>query len=415
MQVTLDQLRDLCRAFAVEQHSRAVPFSAVKEVFDTWLHTDPQSAGVLHFLLLFFIRFCQSDTSFRKAPQPDGPDIWLDSRFSLSRGRLFLALNLACYFQNRTRTAWLELLWFLLHYRGLTYTGFHLLHTFGVGPSIRSLQMVFDRVREAGRALLRRPSVYWCDNLRRHLKGFLPPDVRIDWTVVGRVLIDSLPKYEPLQPAHVDLFKPDLLAACVSRLVNSGSVSLIGPGTRYGDATSFSVPCRSQNADKYEFIEEAVLPLACGTIKGTIGTLRYLFDTVALTDTYGLAVLDYDIWWRTMKFFYTKSISQACMSVRRRIILIMGPWHIFKLLSEAIWSAYASIIFAPMWLKLKGGTVPEKPSMVEKLTFFVAIAICTKEVEQWVPSDNPISLSICQLIYRWIPLVRNLSFTSLAS
>ena len=408
--MTLDQLRQLCRSFALAQHSREVPFAALEQVYNAWLITDPESAAVLHFVLLFFIRFCQSDTNFRRVPQPDQPDIWTSDRFSRSRCRLILALNLGCYFQNRKRTACLDLLWFLLHYRGLTYTGFHLLHAYGIGPSIRSLPRVFERVREAGRVLLRRSSVYWCDNLRRHLKGFLPPNVRIDWTVVGRVLIDWLPRYQPLQPAHNDLFMPGLLAVCVQRLTHSDSVLLMGPGTHYGDATCFSVPGRSKNPQKYEFVEEAVLPLACGTINGTLETLRYLYDTVASDDTYGLAVLDYDIWWRTMKFFYTKSISRACMGARRRIIFIMGPWHIYKLLSEAIWSAYVPIIFAPMWLELKGGIVPEKPTMVDKLTFFVAIALCTKDVEEWIPSDNPVASSICQLIYRWIPLVRSRSF-----
>lgn len=85
----------------------------------------------------------------------------------------------------------------------------------------------------------------------------------------------------------------------------------------------------------------------------------------------------------------------------------MGPWHIYKLLAEAIWTAFAPLIFAPMWIAVKGTKVPAQPTMPQKMLFFIALANCTKPPIQWEPLHNDVASAICILIYQWIPLVRS--------
>ena len=82
----------------------------------------------------------------------------------------------------------------------------------------------------------------------------------------------------------------------------------------------------------------------------------------------------------------------------------MGPWHIFKLLAEAVWSKYAPIVFAKMWLKVKKTACPETPKLKDILVFFIAIAQATKSRERWNPGSE-ISHAFCLLIYELIPFV----------
>jgi hypothetical protein len=60
------------------------------------------------------------------------------------RNRFSLMISLLLYSQNSRNSNFLKPIWVLLHYRGLSNTGFHLLHELGLGPSIRSLPTYFN-------------------------------------------------------------------------------------------------------------------------------------------------------------------------------------------------------------------------------------------------------------------------------
>lgn len=307
--LSVDGVRRLITAFWERQSARAEVYSRLSDLYFELTESDQASALVLEECLVVFLSLTRSDTSWGRTQSLKDADIWTEASWSLDRKRLLLLLNLVAYFQSRVRTRFLDYLWFLLHYRGLSNTGFHVLHTFGLAPSVRSLGSTVDRVVQQSKVLDQQPCIWWCDNLRRHLKGFLPEATRIDWTVSGRTLVPSLPLYHPDQPALGDLFKTTLLDQCALLVQEAHNVGLSRCTSSYDQATGFSVPLRAASPTKYKFVEAEVLPISCGSDEGTIEMLRFLATRALRTDHYGVAVLDYDLYWRTMKFYHTRSLS----------------------------------------------------------------------------------------------------------
>ena len=176
--------------------------------------------------------------------------------------------------------------------------------------------------------------------------------------------------------------------------------------TSYTRAAGFSVPLRGFNSPHFQFLEEEVLAVACGSLEGTLQLLKFLQHTALLSEQfYGACVLDYDLYWRSFKFFFSSSCRGSSPLLRKRLILIMGPWHIYKLMCEAVWKSFPPIVFGPMWLAVLKRRVPDNPSLVEKLTIFISVALATKNRTHWNPVGNEIASCICALIYRFIPLV----------
>ena len=315
-------------------------------------------------------------------------------------------LQLAAYFQNHTVTRFMGLFWFILHYRGLANTGFHFLHFYGIAPSVRSLPGLWKTVVDNAYRTTITSCIYWGDNLRRLLAGFLPSQGRQDWTVIGTTKLPvMLPQYDDNFPAAGPIFAEQNLVECEQLFRDAEQLNLTDGALSYMRLNAFSVPLRSPDSRKYTFVEQTILPVACGTLSGTAQLLNEISHRALRDGKFGICVLDYDLYWRTLKFFYTTSLQGAFSYFRRRILLVMGPWHIYKTLLETIWTTYAPIVFAPMWIAVKGARCPAVPDVPDILTIMVAIALTVKQYPTWQTRGNQTVSSLCLLLYHWIPLV----------
>ena len=371
---------------------------------------DNHSMGILlHKCFVFFVVLTSSTTLSLFDPLFEGDHLYTSPQFTVQRSRFTFILFLLTYFQNRLRGKLLEPFWFILHYRGLTNTGFSVLHNLGISPSVRSLPVLVSRIISESKRHCFDGCVWWCDNLRRIIRGFFPSLERQDWTVTGRTILPtSLPKYDPQFWAFGNVFTPQQLELCSAELLSADEILVSFSNTYFDNSTGFSVPIRSRVNRKYQFSETDVLPSACGTILGTITLLRYLSEnSLQISDTYSICVLDYDLYWRVMKFYHTSSLWRPFELQQKKLVLLMGPWHIYKLLSEAIWRAFVGLVFAPMWLHIKEAKVPASPTLVDIITIFIAIANTTKSQPKWNSNQNsPVCRSIQLLMYHYIPLVR---------
>ena len=400
----VEHVRLLLTCMSVKQEETGRLFNTLEQLRAYLVLHEPFLAVQLSTLLHLFLLVTQSTTA-RRRQALRLEHIWMIEH-SLARQRLLFLLQLFCYFKNRNYTVFLELIWFLLHYRGLSLTGFHLLHQYGVAPATSSLGRVVQRAQDRANAQNYGPSVWWCDNLRRHLKGLFPHEGRIDWTVTGRTLIEKLPNFEERMPALGDIFEENNLNHVRTLIASGLDIDFCSLQTSYAQAEGFSVPLRGMKSSHFQFLEGDVLPVACGSLEGTLQLLKFIQRNALREEFYGACVLDYDLYWRSFKFFFSSSCRGSFPHLRERLILIMGPWHIYKLMCEAVWKAYAPIIFAPMWLAVLKRKVPDNPSLVEKLTIFISVALCTKNRTHWNPVGNEVASSICALLYRFIPLVR---------
>lgn len=398
---------DDVRRFLLYVNERQVQirvFTSLEDIKVQLSHDDPTLNDVLLYVLWIWVRLCSSLTRYQQGVGL-GQYLWTENSLKTHRKRLFLLIQLIIYFQNRERTVFMSVLWFLLHYRGLTNTGFSILHYYGVGPSISSLPAIWIRVIGRAYDVFSYNGVLWCDNLRRLLKGFVRTDYNVDWTVSGVTLLECvLPVFNFSKPAVGNLFSSMLIQQVKDDIRTASEIDFMAPNTYYSGARKFAVPLRVEDAIKYQFIEDQVHPFACGTVTGTALLLGYVKQKLLQDNKYGLCVLDYDLYWRTMKFYHTDSLSGAFKTCRDQLILIMGPWHIYKLLAQSVWDTYAAVFFAPIWIKVKKKRCPAIPDLPDIITFFVCIALAVKEKEMWNPRGG-IARSICMLIYKLIPLV----------
>ena len=119
-------------------------------------------------ILIVYCVLCYSKTRFQYFFD-SFEEVLISDKHYLTRRRFALLFSLIMYFQNNRRTTLLKPFWFLLHFRGLSYTGFHVLHEFGLCPSVRSVSTFLNYRSELD---LHSPfqNVRWMDNLRHQLK-----------------------------------------------------------------------------------------------------------------------------------------------------------------------------------------------------------------------------------------------------
>ena len=167
-----------------------------------------------------------------------------------------------------------------------------------------------------------------------------------------------------------------------------------------------SMPMRLRGATKYDFLERDVLPFACGTLKGTISLIKYFFENEYYKkDEFLLVVVDYDLYWRIFKLLCSNSICGSFPSLKKRLILIQGPWHIYKMICEATWEIYSPLLLARIWQKTFNTPVPEKPPLKKILFFYLSLISTSRRNRKWKSSGNTLSRLIQILIYELIPLV----------
>jgi hypothetical protein len=231
----------------------------------------------------FLCQLGSTDNCFEKI---DFLQLLHDDDYLILRSRFSLIICLLVYSQNSRNSNFLKPLWFLLHYRGLSNTGFHLLHKLGIAPCIRSLPSYFRSLESEIQPINMTKSFWWCDNLRRELHGRVQSQNRIDWTVVGRSIVPEPPPLRSLK-ATGEIFNLFALDKLKNLLLCSDKIDLIGSKTNYYLRPFFSSPLRSIKSLKFRFLEHEVLPISCGSLVGTISLLNYakeeLFSSVRYT------------------------------------------------------------------------------------------------------------------------------------
>jgi hypothetical protein len=358
----------------------------------------------LNLMFVLFFKLSCSKKYWKKQNFPNLSSLLEDHKYYFERARFSLLLSFFIYFQNPKSSSSLKPIWFLLHYRGLSYTGFHILHELGIGPSIRSLNKYFESLYSLVGYSSQESCVWWADNLRRRLKGRVSSECREDWTVIARTVVsDPIPLLD--KPASGHIFYPRNLLMVQNLISQSFDQEINIHGSTYHESNEFSIPLRSKESAKFKFVEEDILPVSCGSLKGTIELLKYFSEKVFTKTTYTVATFDYDLYWRVHKLYYTTSIRGSFPEQRQKLILIMGPWHIFKTFCNAVWDYFSPLIFAPMWLEIFNTRVPENPPLKDQLVFFISIANCTRRKTKWKPKNNCLAESTACLIYELIPLV----------
>jgi hypothetical protein len=362
----------------------------------------PQNQQLLMLSLFYFCKLSASDQNMRSLQDITAQQVLFSRDFRVCRSRFFVLLCGLVYFQSQKNTQGLSPLWFLLHYRGLSNTGFHLLHQLGLSPSVNSLTKIWDRVSKDFAAEPPAGQIIWADNLRRTLAGRLPQDCRVDWTVVGYVETPCSLLFDVNFPSVNNFFDPQVTST-MSRLIQDYSTIKL----MENPVDELSVPLRVRNGIKYKFWEKDILPLACGSNFGTLSLLRYLVEQT-FAGYYTVLVVDYDIFWRIHKWMFTKSVIGSLATVKQRFIILQGPWHIYKSLCEAVWSNFVHIVFAHLWIHVFQKPCPQTPPLKEILYFYIAMYHISKRIarDSWnFPSTNVYGTCILLLLYDLIPLV----------
>jgi hypothetical protein len=353
---------------------------------------------------IFFCQICCPKSYWKSIIDYDFDSLLENSEFCKERSRFSFLLCFLVYFEFPNNVKWLKPFWFLMHYRGLSYTGFHILNEIGFGPSIRSLSKYFVSLE----TLLENPrnsnGIIWADNLRRRLKRNLPHDCHEDWTVIAKTIVsEPTPTVGPYATGKI--FSEEKLLTLKYYLSSENVIDFTSTTLPYYQKPQFSNPLRNEEPEKFQFVEEDVLPVACGTLKGTISLLNFVSRNYFFENEYSVMTLDYDLYWRVHKLYFTSSIKGSFSLHRKKLILIMGPWHIYKTLSLAVWELFAPLILAPLWIETFGKRVPKSPNLREQLIFYISIANCTRRNRKWSPVDDPFSECTSCLIYELIPLV----------
>ena len=122
-------------------------------------------------------------------------------------------------------------------------------------------------------------------------------------------------------------------------------------------------------------------------------------------------VIDYDLYWRTHRLYFSQSIIGAFQTLREGLVVIQGPWHVFKTFAESIWSKFSRLILAELWLFVIRRPCPTAPDVKDIIFIFIAVYSIVKISPTWIyDPDNVLQACCYYLFYHLIPLVRNFQF-----
>jgi hypothetical protein len=152
---------------------------------------------------------------------------------------------------------------------------------------------------------------------------------------------------------------------------NAHQIRILRPGSPLKMTDSLSNPIRVADSPKYQFLEVEVLPIKCGEYLGTLEVLNALkqkgfwnFDTIRPL------VVDYDLWWRIQRMILSSSTIGCFSTLRKKTLLIQGPWHLYKVLSEAFWKAFDPLCVYRVFLRTscKNSPVASKTLELKQIT-----------------------------------------------
>lgn len=351
---------------------------------------------------VFFVRLTCSLDLQSKVDKLSLEEMLISPLLKKSRSRFFFLVKLLVYFTSQKNIHSLLPFWFVLHYRGLSNTGFHFLHQIGFGPSVSSLPSLWSRSLEIFSPASPVGQILWSDNLRRNLAGRLPTDFRVDWTVIGYTEIPQSLPFNEYFPS-VDIFIDISVSFMISNLfLNMDSIIPM-----VNLPSTLSVPLRHKSFVKFQFFEKDILPIACGTILGTLTVLRHIM-TYNPSNIFTFLVVDYDIYWRIYKLMFSSSMIGCLSTVKKRLILIQGPWHIYKSICEAVWEFFSPLILARIWLHIFKSQCPQKPPLKDILVIFISLFVLSHQMdfEIFLLKKTVYGKCIHILLNHLIPLVR---------
>lgn len=298
---------------------------------------------------------------------------------------------------------------FLMHYRGLSLNGFYHLHQTGLSPSVTTITKLMTRTQNILPETKEEYSILWMDNLRRQLKGNFPSSMQVDWTVVGGIInLPFPPKINEDKLCVGDYFTTENLLQLNDFFYGMINIDLNNSKYYFANLDYLSVPLRKKNAKKFRFVEHDILPFKIGTVVGTINATAHLIKNhFSDIDTYKVLVVDYDIFWRLHKLLFSISITSSFPTIRKKMILIQGPWHVYKTFCNAIWDCYSNILIADIWLNTFKKPVPNDPDLADQLYFMIFFAFCVKlQKEKWEPKTK-FGTFVSLLLYELVPLLIN--------
>jgi hypothetical protein len=305
--------------------------------------------------------------------------------------RFLCTIHLLCFFRSQKCYNGLSPLFFLLHYRGLSNTGFHLLNSLGLSPVPKTVSKSNKRFTNLQNTSLAKNSVVWFDNLRRHQTGWIHTGAQVDHTVIAQTLIPKLPRHGNNQPDVLFDEVPILLWKQASdAMKDSKGIQIILPGSFLANTNELSIPLRCKTSCHFEYREIDVLPIKCGEIRGTLQVLEHLRE-IGFWRTKKLRALvaDYDLWWRIQRLVLSNSFIGSLETFRKRTIFIQGPWHLYKVLAEAFWKKFGPLFAYSLFLagvRTANPTINKTPEL--KVITEVLISIFA-----WSLNNPPINSS----------------------
>ena len=171
------------------------------------------------------------------------------------------------FFKSNKRSNQLKALYFLLHYRGLSYSGFNILYELGLFVSPRTLATHFNDITQLYLVPTADLEVHWYDNMVIDLKGGFVPDKTQNLTVYGATQIPMVeaPKYNGFETIG-DFIEEE----SIEQLVNSfGQQTNLYDYTQLLTYTHLTNPLRAEDSSHYKFKEKDVLDITCGSNAGT--------------------------------------------------------------------------------------------------------------------------------------------------
>ena len=316
--------------------------------------------------------------------------ILFDSLKATNLKRQFITILLLILFSRSHKChGQLDALMFLLHYRGLSYTGLNLFSQMGFFVSPRSFKVHFDEFVDTLLPLPSAVSIFWFDNLVRQIKGFREESIKDSHTVLGVISLPIAPlKYCYEKPAIGDIFSPEAMQELQNMFVGCSSESIIDISDELWEMDVLTVPLTCKKEYSYNFREVDVLPIICGTGVGTSEIIDYLRSALNVysENVYVFLLLDYDLYWRVHKFIWSDSfLRNSLHTFRKRRLLLHAPWHIYKLLADSVWKTFAPLFLADLWLynTEQTNSCPRKPELKFYLFYYIAIwAIIKDRIQQ---------------------------------
>ena len=332
--------------------------------------------------------------------------------------RFLFILHLVLQSRNQKNNSGLSTIWFMLNYRGLSYSGIHLLHEFGICPSVNTVKETTKILNQQFQPDLSSAlAVYWFDNLRRDLKGSSNSWQleRNNWTVKGATVIHGQ------QPILFDEKSPPSLSISIFsearvhqlqfQIANSPQslLSLLPLASQ----TELRNPLRSRTSEKFQFHPIDILPIECGTVAGTDKILMDALEIACenVKSKYVFLSEDYDIYWRIHKLCWSRSLVGSYPEVKKQIVLILAPWHIYKNLSCSVWKFFGPLILADTWLQTNRNRFLADADLNEQLPFWIAVYANEKKILQQIRNIHQTVRSIAlqtlleALVSFFIPLV----------